>query len=519
MFDEGCGQPPLTAALAALRAAADEVLDHARSRAWSLAPAERVAAIEQLAQARRVADAGHLALVASLDEADAGALGARSVAALLAWRLNVPHGRARADAAAARAVDPERGDLPALGAALAAGAVSTAHVDVAVRALDRLPAALRREHSGAVDAFLAQQSATFRPEECEHLAALVLERIDPDADRRGFDPDAFARRHLTLSPDATGMVLVRGQLDPVAGARLIAALDHLAAPAPATRAGTGAGRTGGADGGRSAGGDGRGGGGDDGGGDDHGQARVRVRDQRTPGQRRADALGTLATHGAAAARAGTRGGEPPRTLVHATLDQLLERPGAGRAVCEQTGPVGAAALRGLKDDAVVQAVLLAPSGAVLSLGRSVRCFTPAQRRTLLVRDGGCVIPGCDAPSGWLEGHHVVDWAVGGLTDVDNAVLACGPHHTAIALGTWAVRMIDGVPQVRPPRWADPERRWVRPPRRDAEESARRLGRQLALDTGPTTAPTHAAVTAGSAAAGTGSTPSGASPAPAEHDPP
>ena len=459
---------PLAQALAALEAAASAVLDHAGSRAWALSPTERVHAVERLARARRIADAGHLALVRSLSEADATTLGAASVTALLAWRLRVPHGRARADVAAARATDPDGGELPALGARLAAGEVSTAHVDVAVRALDRLPTPLRREHAGAIDAFLADQSEHFRPRECEHLAGLVLDRVDPARSERGFDPEAFARRHLTLTADPTGMVLVRGQLDPVAGAQLKAAVDHLAAPTPATDAEVAAGQ--GTDEQVSVG------------RRDDGQTSVRLRDTRTAGQRRADALGVLARQGVAGA--GTRGGEPPRILVHATVDQLLERPGAGRAVCEQTGPIAATVLRRLRDDAALQAVLLAPSGAVLSHGRSVRCFTPVQRRAMLARDGGCVIPGCDAPSAWLEGHHVTDWAAGGLTDVDGGVLACGAHHSAITVGIWQVRMVDGAPQVRAPAWADPGRRWLRPPRRAAEQAAARLGRQLVLDTGP-----------------------------------
>jgi hypothetical protein len=138
------------------------------------------------------------------------------------------------------------------------------------------------------------------------------------------------------------------------------------------------------------------------------------------------------------------------------------------------------ALRRLRCDAALSAVLLAPSGAVLDLGRTVRCATPAQRRALLARDGGCVIPGCDVPSAQLEAHHVTAWAAGGLTDVDQMVLACGPHHTMVELGTWAVRMVGGVPQVRAPRWVDPDRHWLHPPRRTAERRARALGEQLAL---------------------------------------
>ena len=442
---DGAGRSSLLGALAVAGTAVAEAAQHACERAWASTPAERVRAIEELARVRRVADAAHLALVRSLSDTDAAALGAASTAALLAWRLNLAPGRARSDVAAARAVDPETGRLPAVGAALSAGEVSLAHVDVAVRALDRLPSALRREHAGAVDAFLAQQSRVFRPRECEHLAALVLDRLDPDRADRGFDAEAFARRHLDITADATGMVLVRGQLDPAAGAQLKAAIDHLTAPAPAVDArvadstaegtpGTGA-RSGDEDGVGE-----RGAGGSlgerDAGGPGH-QDVVRVRDGRTPGQRRADALGVLARRGLGAA--GTRGGEPPRVVVHATVDQLL--------------------------------------------GRSVRCFTPAQRRALLARDGGCVVPGCDAPSAWLEGHHVTAWAAGGATDVDNAVLVCGAHHGAVTVGTWGVRMVAGLPQVRAPLWTDPQRRWLHPPRRAAERAAHHLGSQLALDTG------------------------------------
>ena len=493
MFDDGgpheesrgLGRSSLLSALDAARTAVAEVAGHAADRAWASGPTDRVRAIEELARVRRIADAAHLALVRSLDDRDAVALGAGSTAALLAWRLNLAPGRARSDVAAARALDPDTGALPALGAALGAGEVSLAHVDVAVRTLDRLPSALRREHAGAVDAFLAQQSRVFRPRECEHLAALVLDRLDPDRADRGFDPEAFARRHLDITADATGMVLVRGQLDPAAGAQLKAAIDHLAAPAPAVDARVAGGTAEGTGAVDARGGDARSGA-EDGvdeqgsGGPGH-QGTVRVRDGRTAGQRRADALGLLARRGAGAA--GTRGGEPPRIVVHATVDQLLGRPGAGRAACEQVGPLDAAALRRLSDDAVLQAVVLAPSGAVLRLGRSVRCFTPAQRRALLARDGGCVIPGCDAPSAWLEGHHVTAWAAGGTTDVDNAVLVCGAHHSAVTVGVWGVRMVAGLPQVRAPLWTDPQRRWLHPPRRAAERAVQHLGHCLVLDTG------------------------------------
>lgn len=122
-----------------------------------------------------------------------------------------------------------------------------------------------------------------------------------------------------------------------------------------------------------------------------------------------------------------------------------------------------------------------PDGAVLSLGRAVRLFTASQRRAMLARDGGCVIPGCTAPPGWLEAHHVHPWAQGGPTDVDSGVLLCFRHHQLVTLGAWQVRMRRGVPQVRPPRGVDPLRRWLTSPRRSLVDVTARTVEQLLLD--------------------------------------
>lgn len=446
--------------IAGLRAQAGELVTCAE-RALALSPVEKARALEELAAARRTVDAAHLALVRALTPADAAELGAGSVPALLSWRLRVPAGRARADVEAARVTDPDTGQLRGLGAALVAGEVTMGHVDVGRRTLDHLPVALRTEHAAGIDAFVVEQSATFRPGEVEHLAARVLDHIDPSRESRGFDPDDFARRYATLSTDSTGMVQLRAQLDPVAGAQLKAAIDHYAAPVPAATtpvAGTQV----------------------------DGQTSVRIADDRTPGQRRADALGRIARQ--ALASTGVRGGEPPRVIVTATTDQVVRTPGAGQATCEQTGPLSAVALRRLQCDAALSAVLLAPSGAVISLGRTVRCATPAQRRALIARDTGCVIPGCDVPSAQLDVHHVTAWAAGGRTDITDLVLACGPHHTMLELGTWGVRMVDGLPQVRAPRWVDPDQRWLHPPRPAAHRRATALGEQLALATPDDPAP-------------------------------
>jgi hypothetical protein len=79
-------------------------------------------------------------------------------------------------------------------------------------------------------------------------------------------------------------------------------------------------------------------------------------------------------------------------------------------------------------DAAFTAVAVDSVGVPLGLGRTARYATPAQRRALIVRDGGCVFPGCDAPASWCDAHHVDHWDHGGNTDLDNLALLCRHHH-------------------------------------------------------------------------------------------
>src|SRR4029077_16523654 len=98
--------------------------------------------------------------------------------------------------------DPDRGDLPQLGAALAAGDVSRAHVDVAVRAVTRIPSHLTKTVdadgvSGAerMDAFLTEHSKVLAPAATDKLARHLLATLDPNGGDR-FDPAAYQRRGL-----------------------------------------------------------------------------------------------------------------------------------------------------------------------------------------------------------------------------------------------------------------------------------------------------------------------------------
>jgi HNH endonuclease len=70
------------------------------------------------------------------------------------------------------------------------------------------------------------------------------------------------------------------------------------------------------------------------------------------------------------------------------------------------------------------------------VGRTSRVVSAAQRAALVVRDGGCAVPGCDRPPGWCEAHHLVHWLHGGPTDLENLALLCRAHHRAVHEGGW-----------------------------------------------------------------------------------
>jgi hypothetical protein len=51
----------------------------------------------------------------------------------------------------------------------------------------------------------------------------------------------------------------------------------------------------------------------------------------------------------------------------------------------------------------------------------------------MIRDGMCRYPGCHQIR-HLKAHHRVPWIAGGRTDLDNLILLCQWHHTAVHEG-------------------------------------------------------------------------------------
>ncbi|ORB30510.1 HNH endonuclease signature motif containing protein [Mycolicibacterium parafortuitum] len=68
-------------------------------------------------------------------------------------------------------------------------------------------------------------------------------------------------------------------------------------------------------------------------------------------------------------------------------------------------------------------------GRPIGTGRATRTVGRRLRRALEHRDRCCVVPGCASTRG-LHAHHIVHWEDGGETELDNLVLVCPYHHRA-----------------------------------------------------------------------------------------
>lgn len=226
--------------------------------------------------------------------------------------------------------------------------------------------------------------------------------------------DQHEQRQLVINTREDGMVTLGGIFDPAGGALVKAALQPLS-------------------------------------------RRLGREDDRSHEQRPADGLVELVS-------------SRTHTYVHisATLGTLLQvEPAApadlwGHLVPKET-------LRRLSCGGSVDRLLFNSESVLIDAGRERRVVSPRQRRVLEQRDRHCRWPGCSKRASWCEAHHVVHWASGGATDMDNLVLLCWFHHRLVHEGSWQLLLqADGSLQpVRPPldfaapvRGPDPDhRRW------------------------------------------------------------
>ena len=154
----------------------------------------------------------------------------------------------------------------------------------------------------------------------------------------------------------------------------------------------------------------------------------------TPKLRRA--LGLIELARQAVTHQGCGKNSPARPTVVLTLPYEDFKARFGAADVENGGVVAATAVRRLACEANVIALQLNADGEAVELGRKRRTVTPAQRVLLNYRDKGCTFTGCDRPPAWSDAHHLIEWADGGLSNLDNYTLLCHRHHHLMHEGGW-----------------------------------------------------------------------------------
>ncbi|MCI0435130.1 MAG: HNH endonuclease [Gemmatimonadetes bacterium] len=413
-------------------------------------------AIAELAAHLHAATYRLLELLREFDERQGWGRGFRSCAHWLSWRTGIAPGAAREKVRVARALAV----LPQVSGAMRRGALSYAKV----RAITRVA---RPENEERLLEVAPCGTAA-------HMETIVrawrrVDRLEELSEER----ERHARRHLTVHVDDDGSYVVRGRLDPEVGAVLMRAIE--AAQRGLFRA-----------------------------------DRSRDADGPSAIQRRADAIGIVAE---AALRNGFGAPGSPGRTTDRTLPPVSARDDASEPACERRHTWGradrylvvlhvdAAALSAAGDaragssrssrtapdpprgagqaevahaatgggDAVLDGVRVPAEtsrriacdagrlimthdadGGLLDVGRRTRTVPAAIRRALEHRDRACRFPGCDAR--FCDAHHIVHWADGGRTRLDNLVLLCRRHHRAVHEERFTIaRDAPGVLAFRDPR--------------------------------------------------------------------
>lgn len=317
----------------------------------------------------------------------AASAGAVNTAGWLRWRcrLSGPAAAERVEVArqllglAATAEAFRRGDIGYQHAAV----VARTATDVGVEPVKNAEPAL-------IEAARELDPGSFR-----HVSQHLRHHLDPEEALNAANA-LHARRFLRVSQAPHGGFALEGMLDPEGGALLRTALNAVAGP-PARD------------------------------------------DQRTAGQRRADALLELV---AGQLRAGVPSvhGQRPHLIVTAVATEAGSGGAFRHGEIQGAGPIPSETVERLACDASLTSVTTDTGGRPLDVGRTSRTASAAIRTALKVRDKGCRFPGCDRPPEWTDTHHVDPWAKRGETRVSNLVLLCRRHHRLMHEHGWSMRL-------------------------------------------------------------------------------
>src|SRR3984893_2202332 len=298
-------------------------------------------------------------------------------------------GMSVSSAAARVCVGEQLESLPRVAAALSSGEISYQ----AASALCHLHQRLGEHRDGFDEGEMVGYAHEYSICELRKLCRFAWHVANPDGFFKEAEAD-FTRRYFHINQMSDGMFAVDGVLDPVGGAAFKTAIDVLAKPKGSE-------------------------------------------DERTPRQRRADAVGELAMHAMEQGTLPRRHSVKPHINLTMTLEGLKGELGVPPADLDLSLPISVRTAERLACDCTMSRVLLAGS-MVIDVGRATRTVSAPTMRALRVRDKGCRFPGCDRQVNWSNPHHIEVWARGGAGNLPNLVLLCFFHHRLVHEGGWQV---------------------------------------------------------------------------------
>jgi len=368
--------------LGSLIAAVDELV---ATDPRAFADGESIVEIErQLSRLKAVASRSAAAFDTEREWAEDGA---RTASAWIAWACRLPRDTARSRVSLGRRLR----DLPACERAWLAGDINDGHVRVMAAA--RTSATAERLAQDEEMLLGYAKSLSFG-----HFAKTVRYwsfYADPDGSDRS-DHTHYAARSLYFSQSIYGLWFGNMTLDSPAGDVIHGELDRLTtemfeADWAAAKARLG-------------------------------RAPLHSELDRTPAQRRADALVEMAIR----SRTAPPGGQRPAPLFTVLVgwETLYDR------VCElSNGTVLApSAVVPWLDGAQLERVVFGPQSLPIDVGARRRLFRGATRRAVEVAGRECFHQTCEIPAEDCEADHIVPFIEGGPTIVANGQLACDYHN-------------------------------------------------------------------------------------------
>jgi hypothetical protein len=369
-------------------------------------------------------------------------LGGTSLTDVLATRLRISarEARRRIDEAAdlgprvAISGEPLEPRLAKTAIAQRDGQINGEHIRIIRTFFAHLPTFVDAPTREAAEADLARIATGLGPDHLRKASDRLAFLLDQDG--RFSDADRARKRGVTLGcqgPD--GMSTISGLLDPEARATLDAVFAKLAAPGMCNPDD----QTPCVDGPPS-------------------EAAIQS-DTRSPAQRNHDAVKAAGRALLAAGQLGQHNGLPVTVIVSTTLQDLES--GSGQAVTAGGTLLPMSDVIRMASHAHhYLAIFDKHTRCPLYLGRTRRTASPGQRIMLHAKDRGCTYPGCTVPGYHCQAHHATtDWAAGGLTNIDDLTLACGPHNRLVTEHGWTTR-----------KRHDGTTEWIPPPHLDTGQS-------------------------------------------------